>query len=242
MEDLVDMPLLVGEWSLATDNCAMWLNGFNDNLPGYPKVQCSMVPCAGPYMGYDQPGCPPDATMPRQGPFGTGERHPALTLCSRARVSFVERCPPHVYHSSIRSCSGVSGPDKGSCPVGVRWPFEDDAMTKLTLKQMHSFNSGHGWCAATPHRHTPSPHPIATTTPPSPPSIPGQVLLEFPHRVGTPLVVPRRFPQGLVPAKRLEPDHACTQRHLRPDLLRRSTWQQRGRTHMRPAHGVVGGE
>ena len=85
----MDMPLLVGEWSLATDNCAMWLNGFNDNLPGYPKVQCSMVPCAGPYMGYDQPGCPPDATMPRQGPFGTGERHPALTLVpARACLSW----------------------------------------------------------------------------------------------------------------------------------------------------------
>jgi glucan 1,3-beta-glucosidase len=23
--------IIVGEWSLATDNCAMWLNGFNDN-------------------------------------------------------------------------------------------------------------------------------------------------------------------------------------------------------------------
>ena len=27
-------PVVVGEWSLATDNCAMWLNGFNDNLSG----------------------------------------------------------------------------------------------------------------------------------------------------------------------------------------------------------------
>jgi len=34
-----DMPIIVGEWSLATDNCAMWLNGFNDNLPGFPKVR-----------------------------------------------------------------------------------------------------------------------------------------------------------------------------------------------------------
>ena len=30
--------LKVGEWSLATDNCAMWLNGFQDNLPGFPQV------------------------------------------------------------------------------------------------------------------------------------------------------------------------------------------------------------
>jgi glucan 1,3-beta-glucosidase len=52
------LKLIVGEWSLATDNCAMWLNGFNDNLPGYPYVECMRVPCAEPYMG-TQPGAPP---------------------------------------------------------------------------------------------------------------------------------------------------------------------------------------
>lgn len=52
------MMLIVGEWSLATDNCAMWLNGFNDNIPGYPFVECERVQCADPYMG-SQPGAPP---------------------------------------------------------------------------------------------------------------------------------------------------------------------------------------
>ena len=47
---------VVGEWSLATDNCAMWLNGFNDNVPGFPKVECEMVKCPDPYMGSEQPG------------------------------------------------------------------------------------------------------------------------------------------------------------------------------------------
>ena len=47
---------VVGEWSLATDNCAMWLNGFNDNVPGYPKVKCERVKCPDPYMGPEQPG------------------------------------------------------------------------------------------------------------------------------------------------------------------------------------------
>ena len=47
---------VVGEWSLATDNCAMWLNGFNDNVPGYPKVKCERVKCPDPYMGSEQPG------------------------------------------------------------------------------------------------------------------------------------------------------------------------------------------
>lgn len=27
----IGVPVVVGEWSLATNNCAMWLNGFNDN-------------------------------------------------------------------------------------------------------------------------------------------------------------------------------------------------------------------
>ena len=42
--------MLVGEWSLATDNCAMWLNGFHDNAPGYPKVSCGRMTCAQPYV------------------------------------------------------------------------------------------------------------------------------------------------------------------------------------------------
>lgn len=33
MESL-GIPIIVGEWSLAIDNCAMWLNGFNDNVWG----------------------------------------------------------------------------------------------------------------------------------------------------------------------------------------------------------------
>ena len=40
-------PVLVGEWSFVTDNCAMWLNGFHDNAPGYPKVTCGALPCFG---------------------------------------------------------------------------------------------------------------------------------------------------------------------------------------------------
>jgi glucan 1,3-beta-glucosidase len=50
----------------------MWLNGFNNNLPGYPKVVCSMVKCPDPYMGLDQPGTPPDSSENLQDPFGSG--------------------------------------------------------------------------------------------------------------------------------------------------------------------------
>lgn len=47
------IPVVVGEWSLATDNCAMWLNGFNDNLPGYPLRTCQRVPCPPSYVEVD---------------------------------------------------------------------------------------------------------------------------------------------------------------------------------------------
>mmetsp|Transcript_20251 Transcript_20251/g.64037 ORF Transcript_20251/g.64037 Transcript_20251/m.64037 type:complete len:708 (+) Transcript_20251:2-2125(+) len=75
------MPVIVGEFALATDNCAMWLNGFNDNLPGYPMVECDYVPCAAPYMGADQPGAPPDPDLAEQGPFGTGMSTPRYGMC-----------------------------------------------------------------------------------------------------------------------------------------------------------------
>lgn len=52
----------------------MWLNGFNDNLPGFPRLPCKYIPCSESYMNgpdYNQPGTPLDRTKPIQGPFGT---------------------------------------------------------------------------------------------------------------------------------------------------------------------------
>jgi glucan 1,3-beta-glucosidase len=73
---------MVGEWSLATDNCAMWLNGFNDNLPAYPKVDCMRIPCAKPYMGDSQPGAPPPIDKGvMNDPHGTGESYVINGTC-----------------------------------------------------------------------------------------------------------------------------------------------------------------
>ena len=65
------VPVVVGEWSLATDNCAMWLNGLNDNYPGYPKVTCDRVMSPDPYC-VGQPGAPPNSSVDTMDPRGSG--------------------------------------------------------------------------------------------------------------------------------------------------------------------------
>ena len=72
------LPVLVGEWSLATDNCQMWLNGFHDNAPGYPKVECGTTPCPEPYVTGVR-GPPTAGSAP--GPFGTGTSAPKDGMC-----------------------------------------------------------------------------------------------------------------------------------------------------------------
>eukprot|EP01035_Chromulina_nebulosa_P020636 gene20636-26754_t len=79
-----NIPVVIGEWSLATDNCALWINGFNNNVYGYPKKKCEMIKCPDPYMGFEQPGAPPDSTKGFQEPFGTGGvSTPLYGMCPR---------------------------------------------------------------------------------------------------------------------------------------------------------------
>ena len=78
-------PVIVGEWSLATDNCVMWLNGFNDNLPGYPYLPCKMVPCSNGFMKGGPPGGPIDKRFPYLGPYGTGSSGPVFGTCPVGR-------------------------------------------------------------------------------------------------------------------------------------------------------------
>ena len=62
----------VGEWSMATDPCAMWLEAFNDsNLPRID--QCQWVDCPKPYLPAPF-GVDLDRTADIQGPFGN-DRH-----------------------------------------------------------------------------------------------------------------------------------------------------------------------
>mmetsp|Transcript_42693 Transcript_42693/g.106257 ORF Transcript_42693/g.106257 Transcript_42693/m.106257 type:complete len:643 (+) Transcript_42693:162-2090(+) len=75
------LPVIVGEWSLATDNCIMWLNGFHDNAPGFPKVQCAMRNCPLPYVS-GIPGPPSEGTP---NPHGTGDSAPDHGQCPVSR-------------------------------------------------------------------------------------------------------------------------------------------------------------
>ena len=105
-------PVIVGEWSLATDNCAMWLNGFNDNLPGFPRLPCKYIPCSAPYMGTEQPGTPVDPSKPVQGPFGTGMSGPSFGFVS-TRIVFFSLLYPIIHSSHIPTYSAQS-PEIGS--------------------------------------------------------------------------------------------------------------------------------
>lgn len=130
-------PIIVGEWSLATDNCAMWLNGFNDNLPGFPRLPCKYVPCSDPYMGTDQPGTPVDPTQPIQGPYGTGMSGPIFGFCPVGRDWLKES-----------SGNPYTGRDWVRAPPEAPPKYDDtlDVMSNLAKKKINAFSGiGHGF-------------------------------------------------------------------------------------------------
>lgn len=130
-------PVIVGEWSLATDNCAMWLNGFNDNLSGFPRLPCKYIPCAEPYMGTDQPGTPVDPSKPMQGPYGTGMSGPIFGLCPAGRDWLKES-----------SGNPMTGRDWIRAPPQAPKHLDDtdDVMTRLAYKKINAFSGiGHGF-------------------------------------------------------------------------------------------------
>lgn len=69
---------VIGEYSLATDNCAMWLNGFQDNIEGYPVTECKYSPCPKPYI---KNITDLDRVNEITSPFGTGLSTPRFGTC-----------------------------------------------------------------------------------------------------------------------------------------------------------------
>jgi glucan 1,3-beta-glucosidase len=165
-------PVIVGEWSFATDNCAMWLNGFNDNLPGFPKLPCKYVPCSAPYMndaggvndgsGYEQPGAPPDPTKPLQQPYGSGVSGPMFGMCP-TDIDWLS-LPSHKGQKDKQSSSSSSSSKGTAVPasmpgsgdncalqgsqLSLDLPNEDNdqVVTALAHKKLHAFaTASHGF-------------------------------------------------------------------------------------------------
>lgn len=73
LKNTMRYPVWVGEWSLATDVCAMWLGGFNDSNTEYQNT-CEMVECPRSYLpeefavDFDREAAGP------LGPFGSSKR------------------------------------------------------------------------------------------------------------------------------------------------------------------------
>ena len=83
----IKYPVWVGEWSLATDACAMWLSGFNDSKGHFP-FECEWVDCPYSYLPAEF-AVDFDRTAEKQGPFGTGEEStPMLGKCPRDSKHF----------------------------------------------------------------------------------------------------------------------------------------------------------
>jgi len=73
----------MGEWSMATDPCAMWLNGFNDSSNQVKHHDCEWVECPRSYLA-DEFAIDFDRTAEQLGPFGTGtESMPKNGQCPR---------------------------------------------------------------------------------------------------------------------------------------------------------------
>jgi len=132
-------PIIVGEWSIATDVCVMWINGFNDNLSGYPKTTCKYSPCPDPYLGsppeYYQPGTPVNPALPLQGPYGTGVSGPSYGYCPVPR-DFVTPTdfPANVNYHDIPPAA----------PEGL--DDTDEVYSNLVKKQIHAYSTaGHGY-------------------------------------------------------------------------------------------------
>lgn len=64
--------IIIGEFSLATDNCQMWLNGFMDNIPNYPLQPCYYEKCPRLLEGNNKN----NIKNTINGPFGTGISYP----------------------------------------------------------------------------------------------------------------------------------------------------------------------
>ncbi len=77
----IKYPMWAGEWSLGTDVCTFWLNGFNDYRDPY-SYPCSWVECPKSYMP-EPYGVDFDRSAAKLGPFGVSPAQtPEYGMCN----------------------------------------------------------------------------------------------------------------------------------------------------------------
>lgn len=74
------MEVIIGEWALATDNCAHWLNGFNDISQNIPYHGCRYTECPYSYLP-DEFKVDFDRSAPYLGPYGGGGEENLDFMC-----------------------------------------------------------------------------------------------------------------------------------------------------------------
>eukprot|EP00588_Corethron_pennatum_P017258 CAMPEP_0194307134 /NCGR_PEP_ID=MMETSP0171-20130528/3994_1 /TAXON_ID=218684 /ORGANISM="Corethron pennatum, Strain L29A3" /LENGTH=820 /DNA_ID=CAMNT_0039059029 /DNA_START=105 /DNA_END=2567 /DNA_ORIENTATION=+ len=134
-------PVFVGEWSLATDNCAMWLNGFNDNLSGFPMLPCKYMPCRASYIKGNvngtQPGVPLSKNQPLPGPYGTGVSGPSWGMCPTGR-DWLKEHSANVQNGTDWILAPPAAPNGRDA--------SNEVMTNLARKKINTFfGIGHGF-------------------------------------------------------------------------------------------------
>lgn len=128
----------IGEWSLATDVCAMWLGGFNDNSYPY-KYECDWVECPHPYLP-DEFAVDFDRTVAEQGPFGWND-------LSTPKYG---KCPTDSLHFSDEEITklGQCIYDAFDANVGANfmWTFRNELEPKWSYPQAYD----KGWIKPSP--------------------------------------------------------------------------------------------
>lgn len=122
----------VGEWSLATDVCAMWLGGFNDEGNEY-VFPCSTAPC--PYSYLPAPYAVDfDRTAETLGPFGANPQTVHYGNCSSDSAYFSDADVNTLGHCALDAFDGlVEG--------HFMWTFRNEIEAKWSYVQAYD----NGW-------------------------------------------------------------------------------------------------
>lgn len=127
--------LVIGEYSLATDNCAMWLNGFQDNLEGFPITECKFAPCPFPYIDVKDL----DRIDPIISPYGTGLSTPRMGTCPYEGLLIIDDTED-VFMNKL----GKKTIDGFSNSQGwFFWNFRTEYQEEVPWNYIQSYNNGY---------------------------------------------------------------------------------------------------